>query len=259
MEVLRQHFIERGWKQGVILELSCVDSEIVDCVGFLVLTQTCDCINPSFEKEPHLELLPIREVEGSPDKGIVNGRNPRLIQFQILDKEKELWVEARICEIFPIDRSTHASLSFSSNLSVGASLDSIVAWRVARYSRTAYPDGFVNAFRSISSKFGRRIKKEGRDQHVHSLLLSLQPFRELEEQEEYEVQILLMTHPIVLGTVAHADALQSLAGELEELLEGVECFDSPMCGVVSLNDMNLMQRESYLDFTDYDYLSFGDE
>lgn len=256
---LRQQLIDKGWKQGVILDSGCIDTPPDRCIGFLVLTQTCDCINPSFDKEPHLELLPLIAVIGNPDKNFTNGRNPRQIQFTIHDGTKELWVAAKIHDILTIDRSTHEDLKFSANLSIGSSLDSIIVWRVARYARTAFPDHFVNAFKRISEKFGKRIKFESRDQLIHSLLLSLQPFQDLEDNEEYEIQLLLMINPSVLGNVASVTILENLSKELTELLQSIDCFDSPVCRILPLDQMNMIERENYHEFTHYDYLSFGEQ
>lgn len=257
MEDLRQQLTNKGWKQGVILDPDCIDTSLDSCIGFLVLTQTCDCINDSFTKEPYLELLPLIPVTGKPDKTLANGRNPRQIQFTIQNRNKELWVAAKIHDIFNIGRSKHKRLKFSTDLSIGSSLDSIIAWRVARYARTAFPDGFVTAFNPISAKFGKHIKRNNRDQSIHSLLLSLQPFQELEDAEEYEVQLLLMITPTVMGNTDIIKDLNTLAQELTELLEGISTFDSPVCKILPLDKMNMMERENYRDFTNYDYLSFG--
>ncbi len=255
---LRQQLIDKGWKQGVILDSGCIDTPPDHCIGCLVLTQTCDCINPCFEKEPHLELLPLIEVIGKADKNFTNGKNPRKIQFTIHDGTTDLWVTAKIHDIRQIDRSTHEDLEFSANLSIGSSLDSIIVWRVARYARTAFPDHFVNAFKRISDKFGKRIKYEKRDQLIHSLLLSLQPFHDLEDEEEYEIQILLMIEPSVLGNINDVKDLQTLSEELTKILQSIDCFDSPVCKILSLDQMNMMERENYHEFTHYDYLSFGE-
>lgn len=263
MEGLREQLIERGWGQGVILDPDAIAPKHNDVVGYLVLTQTCDCINSSFDKEPHLELLPLKEVTGNPDKSIANGRNPRMIQFQIHRGGQNYWVEATISEIITVPRSAHESYHFSALLEIGSSLDAIIAWRVARYARTAFPETFVGSFRAISSKFGKRIerliKSKEDDQFIRSLLLSLEPFDDLEEGDVYEFQLLLVVHPNVLGAEGNAQELKLLAEDLTKILEKVERFYEPECRVISMKDMTLLQREAYLDFTHYDYLSFGEE
>jgi hypothetical protein len=75
MSDLRQSLKDVGWRQGVILKPGPFPQK--EAFGFLVLNQTCDCINPSFEKEPHLELLPLENwVGGSPVAGAKTARIP---------------------------------------------------------------------------------------------------------------------------------------------------------------------------------------
>lgn len=256
MDETRQKLINAGWRQGVILAPSGVLADRGDCIGFLVLTQTCDCINPSFEKEPHLELLPLKEISGKANRQFANARNPRQIQFQIEEKGEKKWVEAKISEIFNFDRRDHEKLTIASQFSMTSlNLDDLVAWRAARYLRTAFPDKFVQAFSSLSKPFSKKIKKH--ENLIDSLLISFEPFEEIDEDDFYELQVSLLVDPLVMGVPENASILKDLSIELKEILTASPHFHEPQCAVISLKEMSLYERRQHLDFTDYDYLSFG--
>lgn len=258
MDETRQKLIDAGWRQGVILEPAGVLADRGDCIGFLVLTQTCDCINPSFEKEPHLELLPLKEISGKENRQFANARNPRQIQFQIEENGEKKWVEAKISEIFNFARQDHEELTVSSQFSMTPlNLDDLVVWRAARYIRTAFPDKFVQAFSSLSKQFSKKVKRS--ESLIDSLLISLDPFEEIAEGDFYELQVSLLVDPLVMGVQENASILKDLAIELKKILAASPHFHEPQCAVRSLKDMSLYDRRQYLDFTDYDYLSFGSD
>ena len=82
-DLLRHELKDAGWKQGVILQPEGI-SDDKDTIGFLVISQTCDCINPNFVKEPYLELLPLKKrntKKGNPDPDFSDGKNPRELHF----------------------------------------------------------------------------------------------------------------------------------------------------------------------------------
>lgn len=256
MPDVRQILIDAGWRQGVILQNGPFGHP--EAIGFLVLNQTCDCVNPDFEKEPQLELLPLERLEGKPDSRLTNGQNPRQIHFQIREKDLEIWVNARITDIFQFDRAEHESLKFSSSLVIPpASLDGLTQWRAQRYLRTAFPDSFEKAFRPLSTRFGKLMAKH--EGNIDFLLLSLSPFEEIGDGDCYEMQLRLMVTPKVMAQPETISALQTLAHELDGLLSTSAEFHEPACAVTALDKMNLWERRSFVDFTRYDFLSFGRE
>ncbi len=226
--------------------------------AFLVLNQTCDCINPDLEKEPYLELLPLEKLNGKPDSRLKNGCNPRQIHFQIQEDGQAIWVNAKVTEIISFDRSAYESLEITSGYSIEKNvLNDLVQWRAQRYVRTAFPDSFEIAFRSLSKDFGGLMAKHA--DSIDSLLISLLPFDELEEGDCYSMQLHLMVKPELMGKPEMIEELQKTAKEITELLKKVDCFDSPICSVTSLDKMSLWEARNFLDFSRYDHLSFGQE
>lgn len=262
MTDLRQRLIDAGWRQGVVLLpgplLPAGSSAAGETMGFVVLSQTCDCLNPDFSKEPHLELLPLEKIGGQPDSSLKNGRNPRQIQFQIQESGQEIWVNARIADIFPVNRQHQERLALSQDCSLTrATLEDLIHWRAQRYVRTAFPDSFETAFLPISKKFGKLVSRQ--EQHIDSLLISLSPFEEIGEGECYEMQLRLMVNPLVMGQPTVVAQLKEMAEKIEKLFGTSSWFESPQCSVSGLNEMTLWEARNFWDFTRYDYLSFGQD
>ena len=265
MSDLRERLIAAGWRQGVILDpgslLEVGVAGMDHAVGFLVLTQTCDCINPDFGKEPHLELLPLfpRDTKkGKPDPNYVDGKNPREIHFWISFNKEQKCVVARIRDIQLVERERIEELHFSDEIVILREVvDDIVDWRAARYSRTAFPEAFETAFRTITESFSEII---ARDQSViESLLISILPFDEIEEGDCYEIHLHLMVTPTVMGQPNTIESLNESAEEIKDLFETCAAFGSAECKVTSLDEMTLWKSRRLLDFSRYDYLSFGKE
>ncbi len=254
MSDVRQALIERGWRQGVIL---APDSfEHPGAIGFLVLNQTCDCINPDFNKEPHLELLPLEMVSGKPDSRLKNGQNPRHIHFQIREKGEEIWVSAQIPAIIQTERANHENLSFAPSLEItGETLKDLIRWRAHRYLRPAFPDSFENAFRPLSKRFGAILADHERN--IDSLLIAISPSEEVVAGDFHEIQLHLMVTPEVMGSPDTVRKLQALSGVIQNLLADSGSFGSVTCALSPLDGMSLWKARRYLDFNRYDYLSFG--
>ena len=257
--------IAAGWRQGVILEPGSLEEAGIavqaDAVGFLVLTQTCDCVNPDFSKEPYLELLPLvprNTKKGNPDPDFENGKNPREIHFWITLKDQRVCVVSRIKEIQLIDRERIEALRFSKEVVLSREvMDDIIEWRASRYSRTAFPEAFEAAFRPITASFGEIISRH--EPEIDSLLISITPFDEIEVGDAYEIELHLMVMPSMMGQPETIESLKKSAQEIEALLKQCDAFGSVECRVTSLDGMTLWEARKLMDFSRYDYLSFGKE
>lgn len=262
----RSELIEAGWKQGVIVAPLAHIEYSGDC--FLLLTQTCDCINPDLGKEPFLEFLPLTFIS-EPDKQLTHGQNPRVIQFQILDSDSPRWVQAEMKNILLWERGEQTSLSISQNLTLPSdkTLASLIQWRVAKYQRHAFPDSFINAFNSIKRPFSKKLKQEQVHPLIDSLYIQLDHYEELTEPgDAYEVNLLILVKPDTIASPEKALLLKELVEGngnqkgLESIMNNSVVFDAS-CKVASLDDstLTISVMRTYLSFTDYDYLSFSDE
>ncbi len=258
MSDLRQALKDAGWRQGIILDPQNDILKYDDAIGFIVLNQTCDCISPDTINEPYFEVLPVVKVPDSHDPQLINGRNPRRIHFQMEEDGEPIWVAARMADVMLVEREKHSDLKFSTTLILSPHcLEGLIAWRASRYLRPAFPDNFENALRNPIKKIEKVLKKH--EELIDSILLSLDPHRDLEEDERYEVQLRLMVTPNVFADSEKVAILKSAAEEIEQHLGTVSEFDSPQCGIESLGAMTLWEKKSFLDFNRYDYLSFDQE
>jgi hypothetical protein len=156
------------------------------------------------------------------------------------------------------DRAQYASLEFATNYSLSSSsLDDLIHWRAQRYVRTAFPDSFEKAFDAFHSKFRKLMSRH--EQAIDSLLLSLDPFDEITKGDCYQMQLRLMTSPSVLAQPDLIGKLHKLSQEIENLFKESPWFDDPKCGVMALDQMTLWEGRRFVDFTRYDYLSFGQD
>lgn len=230
-------------------------------VGFLVLTQTCDCINPDFGKEPHLELLPLvlrNTRKGNPDPDYESGKNPREIHFWITLKGERKCVFSRIKDIQLVERKLIEGFRFSEEIIIFREvIDDIVEWRAARYSRTAFPEAFETAFRTITESFGEIMARH--ESAIDSLLISISPFNEIEEGDCYEIQLHLLVTPSVMGQPETIESIKKSSREIEDLFATCAAFASAECTATNLDEMTLWKARRLLDFSRYDYLSFGKE
>lgn len=252
----RDALIQAGWRQGFIIDGGQLPEEFSDKY-YLILTQTCDCLNPKLAAEPTLELLPLIP-KGGKNKGdpkLQNGINPRKIEFPIIVDKKKIWVASSIPQLVLLAKEHLVNCAPSQTATLDSdSLEGVIDWRVARYLRTAFPEAFEKAFAGKKDEIHELIVAN-RDL-VQSLLISLKPFEEISEPEGYEVELVILATPANYRD--NAENLRSLAARLTEHLDAMPRMDNPGCVVISTGKMTLEDRRKYRDFSRYDYLSFGE-
>ena len=136
-------------------------------------------------------------------------------------------------------------------------LSDLILWRAQRYLRTAFPDSFENAFYPLHKTFGKEVAKCEGD--IESILISILPFEELEDEERYEIQLHFMVTPNVMRQLESMQGLKHLSENIQKLFADSPEFDAPICSVTCLDEMNLWEARKFIDFSRYDYLSFGKE
>jgi hypothetical protein len=262
MASLRKTLMELGWRQGMILDPQQGLLEHKGSNGFIVLNQTCDCISDDLENEPFFEVLPFTKLTEQPESMLINGRDARRIHFLLEENSTPIWVSSRMADIYFVSRSKHAELQFSKSFSQTAKLlDGLITWWTARYLRPAFPDDFERALEKPLEKPLKKIGKilKRHDDLIEQILIGLEPQADLVEGEMYEVQLKLMDSPSVYADSEGTKKLNQFSQDIESHLRKVEVFDAPTCSVESLADMSLWDRENFLDFSRYNYLSFDDE
>lgn len=255
MEDRRTKLIANGWQQGIILpalDLSDVSVPTGSDVFLMAVTQTCDLLQADFEKEPLATFLVVRPASSQKPE-TANGHHPRILQFP--DTSGTLF-EAWAWEQVSVPHEALLEVDGTSGLRISEKTRRIVVnWLAKRFDRIAFPDGFVARLDHTKRKTKKALK---RHHHLFSeILLSVTPFRELEEGENYRVIcVLLMEEELYAVEKSRTDA-EDFAKEFKKLIlaAGLEMLG---CDVVRETELSVAELRE-LKRLDYDFLSFRDE
>jgi hypothetical protein len=258
---IRDQLLSLGWRQGSIIEAGAIEHEALadhaGAVAFLVLNQTCDLVNDSLDKEPVVELLPLSRIAKA-DTGLLNGRNPRLIHFEVIVGGSACLVEAFAPKVVTLPRDLLLKGNPSNNWSLDEPvLKSLLAWRAARYLRTAFPDAFENRLKPVFKDF--RTLVEGIHVHLHSLHIRVEPFGPLDESDSYEVDLLMVIRRSSHDIKETRDKLTAAGAILEKLINSPAGLVCTSCKVRAPHEVTFEEISGYLRWERHDYLSFGED
>jgi len=258
----RKRLIASGWEQGVLLDPNngrLKDSAHYDIPGdafLLIVSQTCDLVQGSFESEPYFEVLCLHPLDQEPHGGYLGGKNSRRIEFSLDLPEDSIshWY-AFPHERHLIKRELLLEWQPDSSMHDEKTLKMILNWLSRRYTRTAFPEAFVSRINARKSQIGKKFSRL--NLYVSNVYIRVTPFDELSDGEEYNIEIML-----VMEAEKFDDAKQyKICNEIKKQLE----YQLAKCGGIKVEDISL---ESTADVTiealkghrewDYSYLSFRD-
>lgn len=94
-----QRISDHGWWQGAVIDTEAFKSELPQLASsrlWILISQTCNLFNPSFEKVPSVEFIAAKEVD-SLDSQLARGFNPRVLHTKADDgQSNELILEIQI-------------------------------------------------------------------------------------------------------------------------------------------------------------------
>jgi len=220
------------------------------------MNQTCDLINPSWDKEPAVELLPLTCINKS-NSAFLNGRNPRQIHFHVAVGGSARFMEAFAPRTIALPRQLLLETKPSESWVIDElALKSLLAWRAARYLRTAFPDAFENRLKPIFDSFKKLV--ESIHEHIKSLHIRLNTFERLHEDDPYEVDLLLVIRRSSRDAAETYASLDAKAKEIKALLNSATDLVCTSCKIRSPHEVTLEEIEGYLRWERHDYLSFGE-
>lgn len=255
---VRQSLIDAGWKQGALIEaipddrfkaLAHINLEETD--QFLVISQTCDLVNPDFEAEPYCEVLRLKPQDEEPTPDTSGGKNSRVLEFS-----SAIEGEHRFYQVLPFERFfVHRDLllEFAPDKYVEEeAIELVSAWLTKRLIRTAFPDTFDRRWKNRRKQIENIIKRLER---VRDIYLKIEPFSELEDDQEYALEItLLMNAEDFDDPEVHAEYLKH-----KDALEGqfAKCPNIDLQVIELASDAEITLRElQALRRWDYSYLSY---
>lgn len=223
---------------------------------YIVVSQDCDILQTSLEKEPVIELISTQKI-GSCNSDLMSGKNPR--QLHIENKEQAIYLEFFPHNRYFIAREHLEPISSAEEFAVtGRSLKILINWITKRYKRPAFPDEFN---RRISSKDIKKIKKvlseEGKI--TKGLFVQIAPDKEIGQDEKYNIQVVMLVDKSEYDDSKKLVDIQNGFDKILQILDtitGLEVIEGSQ--VLSMDDVS-MHRYSELKQWDFDYLSFINE
>jgi hypothetical protein len=251
----------RGWRQcsiaGDALRERLMRDDALRHSGpddlLIIATQDCDLVCPSFEAEPHVEILVGRRAP-SRDGNCLYGKNPRRLQFDLAGTSDTYEVQA--ISRFSVPREILSEY----DPDAVRCLDDVTSrtvpeWLGKRYARTALPDAFNDRIYLVQTKIRSALKKNG--ELVEAIFLELDPKGEANEDEPYSLLVKIAARDSRLIDDDANSRLAQLAGVMTGAFRkcaGVVLVEP--CTVVSAEVLTLGEMSRSVEWDAYDDLSF---
>jgi hypothetical protein len=225
--------------------------ELSDDGLFLIITQTCDLVNPSFQNEPYFEVLRLTSIEGQPAPDALGGKNSRIIHFQVDTDDGTQLFQTFPYERFFIDRRVLLDHDPDGFLD-GQTSDMVNAWLTKRLIRTAFPDKFDQRWKERRKQIEKVIK---RLKLVKDIYIKIEPFTELEDDNNYEVEIYLLLDANDFDDPDTYVEYTKHKNSLEDQFN--QCLNIDLHSIVLISDADITLRElQALRRWDYSYISY---
>ncbi len=256
----RERLIESEWKQGVFL---CPDDDrlkenahynIPDDTRLLIVSQTCDLVQGSFESEPYFETLCLHPLNREPDGGYLGGKNSRRIEFSldIAGDGISHWY-ALPYERHLINRELLLDRQPDSFLHDEQTLKMILGWLSRRYTRTAFPDAFVSRIDARKDPIGKKFSRL--NPHISNVYVRVTPFDKLEDGDEYSMELMLVMDAEKFDDTKQYELCNDIKKQLEYQLGECDGIKVDDISIESTASITIEDLKGYLEW-DYSYLSF---
>ena len=227
-----QQIRDNGWKQFSILDNQGDVIQGIPKSKFLIVSQDCDIVQRTFEKEKNVEIIQVTEVQ-KPNKSNTNLKNFRTPHIPFKDNGVNKHFEIDMNERYFIERTKLAEATPITGITFDKKTQKIIIELLkARYERTALPDAFNARFPL------KKIKKLLKDhsQDTYSLFIDVSPEEELYDSGEYYVRLIMLT---IDREDDHEELLESI---VEEINDGIKVVEYR---VKTLDEMSVSE---YLEF-----------
>jgi hypothetical protein len=249
--------LKNGWRQGSVVSHELVRAanlpiEEAHQQHYLVVSHSCDLTNPRADLEPKVDVVRA-EVTPAPEKDSDSSRNPRQLTLRARTAAAaEVSLLVGIATRQFLDRHLLITHQPSSDLWLpGDEIKLLALWMSRRYKRPELPTAFVNR---LGNKFDK-FKKLGRKNRTtfSRILISLNSWEELEEDQKYRVKLLGLLPP----DVAIHQAAKDWATAVDVLLaEGIRSLEVEQTQVASESEVAISDLRPFKPI-DFDFLSFA--
>lgn len=255
----REHLIEAGWKQGVLLSANDdrlkdnAHYEVPDDALFLIVSQTCDLVQGSFESEPYFETLCLHSLDQKPNGGFLGGKNSHRIEFSLDISGDEIthWF-ALPYKRHLINRKLLLERQPESFIQ-DKPLKMILAWLSRRYTRTAFPESFVSRINTRKKPIAKKFSQL--NPLISNVFVRVDPFEELDDAKDYSMEIMLVMDAEKFGDAEKWKKCDEIKKELEDQLRKCSGIKVDEISVESTTDVTIEDLKRFLEWH-YSYLSF---
>lgn len=187
-----------GWRQGHVIERQSASPKLKallegtppELTYWVVLTQDCDLIHESYEKEPEVEFLGCK-LASVPDGNFAHGKNPRRIQLAAVIANQSAILDGLIVQRFCFPRAVLEDFAPPPDCSVPVDqIRTLVEWAARRYTRSAFPDEFNRRIRKAQVGFKKVLADNGAV--ISGVWLALNSSSELAAGEPYRIGVRAM-------------------------------------------------------------------
>lgn len=210
-----------GWRQGSIISSSDLkiilarwNSDLKICGDIaIVTTQSCDIANNRLTDEPYIEVIIGQIVDKISDNYTFN-KHPRILHL-ILKKRtgdenifEDINVHVPAFQKIQIPKCIFLNLALSSELFlIDRELESFISWLAARYARPALPTVFNDRIEETDRKQKRRKIAKQLDVALTGLYIEIIPDAEINEDENYSVNLLGLVYADYEGDLNKVELL----------------------------------------------------
>jgi hypothetical protein len=214
----------------------------------VITSHSCDVCCGQSAEEPYIEVIPARHIpEGRLDGNYTDGKSPRHLHLFIQTNERQAY-QLSIAERRLLPRALfEQNLCDCSNIS-RSEMPVFRRWLRRRYDRTVLPTAFNLRVRRAEEALRQKLKTKGH--LVSRVLVSVDPEREIGEDENYRLLVVL-----VVRAPQAEESRKALVDVREKLTvaftkcKGVELLDFDILSEaeLTLEDVGALTRWDYSD------------
>ena len=210
---------QNGWQQGSLFSdadatLVCTNMDVAINEPFvlIVASQSCDIANNNLELDPHVEVYAARLID-KPNGNYLHNKNARLLHTKFIqrlpgtDMSAEKHIEIKAFEKHLIPKAFLRGLFPATDRQMQEyDVRNFADWLAARYSRPALPTTFNNRIDAADPRGALRDKVKKANSVLSGMYVEILPFAELNDTEQYQVNLLGTVPADFDGNLAQAEA-----------------------------------------------------
>lgn|GEM_PF-1030196 len=254
------------WLQGKILDKQFVsylahigslpspnENEI-----WIVVSQSCDLLNHSFENEPFAEVIKATLIDTETSKQLLFNKNPRILECEAaFESDPSQSTKLSIHDRVLLKRSLFADHEPASDLELKQeTIRNITRWISNRYIRPAFPDAFNMRAKKELDNIGKKSSFRTPARQLTGIWINTED-QEIDDNQEYTVEI--------IATMKSDDFADNELNK--EAVKALNKFEGALskCYGIEIKDSILLPESKFSieDFHnskhwDFDYLSISD-